>query len=164
MARTSLRCLTTLFRQSGQVSLKAMLTRLLVPAATTHTVSFALLLVRVWFGATMMLFHGWTKFASFASLSPGFPDPYGVGRPLSLALSIAAELVCAALLVAGLGTRPAALILGVNMVTAFVFGHGMKLTGPGNGELAFLYLGVCAALLVAGAGRYSLDSILFGRR
>lgn len=138
--------------------------RLLAPGATTHTTSFALLLLRVWFGGMMAVLHGWPKVVNFAALSPRFLDPYGVGRPLSLGLSIAAELVCAGLVVAGLGTRPAAVILGCNMVTAFVYGHGMKLSGPGNGELAFLYLGVWAALLVAGAGRYSLDSALFGRR
>jgi uncharacterized membrane protein YphA (DoxX/SURF4 family) len=40
----------------------------------------------------------------------------------------------------------------------------MRLSGPGNGELAYLYLGVWTALFVAGAGRYSLDAALFGRR
>lgn len=141
-----------------------MLKRLFAPSPTTHVTSFALLLIRVGFGGMMAVFHGWTKVINYTTLSSRFTDPYGFGPALSLALSIAAELACASLIVLGLGTRPAAMILGFNMVTAFVFGHGMKLSGPGNGELAFLYLVTCAALLVAGAGRYSLDQMLYGRR
>jgi len=141
-----------------------MLQTLLAPGPVTHTLSAALLTLRVWFGLTMALFHGWVKVINFPALSTRFSDPYGLGSDVSLTLSITAELVAATLLVAGLVTRPSALVLGVNMSTAFVFGHGMRMSGPGNGELAFLYLGVCGVLLIAGAGRYSLDNALFARR
>jgi putative oxidoreductase len=138
--------------------------RLLAPSSTTVTLSFVLLVMRLWFGAAMVLLHGWPKLAGYAALSPRFSDPYGLGSPLSLALSIVAEVLAASLIVAGLATRAAAVVLGINMITAFVFAHGMRLSGPGNGELAYLYLGVWTALFVAGAGRYSLDAALFGRR
>lgn len=144
--------------------MNAMLKRLFAPGATTHTMSFALLLLRVWFGGMMAVLHGWTKVVGFADLSQRFLDPYGLGQPASLALSITAELIAAVLIVTGLGTRAAAVVLGVNMVTAFVYGHGMKFSGPGNGELAVLYLGAWAVLLIAGPGRYSLDGMIFGRR
>jgi putative oxidoreductase len=141
-----------------------MLNRLLASSPTAPATNAMLLLLRVWFGATIALLHGWTKLANFSTLSARFTDPYGLGPALSLSLSIMAELICASLIVVGLATRPASLILCFNMVTAFVFGHHMKLSGPGNGELAFVYLGVWIALLVGGAGRYSLDRALFGRR
>jgi putative oxidoreductase len=141
-----------------------MLKRLLAPSATTHSVSFALFILRIWFGGLMVFLHGWAKAINFASLSTRFTDPYGLGPAASLSLSIGAELVCASLVVIGLGTRPAALILCCNMVTAFIYGHGMRLSGPGNGELAVLYLGVWVVLLIVGAGRYSLDGALYGRR
>ena len=44
------------------------------------------------------------------------------------------------------------------MATAFVHAHGMRLTGQGNGELPFMFLGAFVALLLAGGGRYSIDA------
>ena len=111
----------------------------------------------------MLNIHGLAKLQNFSALSQRFADPFGLGQPLSLALSIAAELVCAGLIVAGLATRFAAAVLVINMVTAFVTAHGARLSGPGNGELAFLYLGVFLALGLTGPGRYSLDQLLFGK-
>ena len=141
-----------------------MLTRLFAPGATTMATSLGLLVLRLWLGMMMLTFHGWVKVVNFGNLSARFADPYGFGRPLSLALSIVAELICAALIAAGLATRLAALVLITNMTTAFVFAHGMKLSGPGNGELAFIYLAGFVAILLAGPGRYSMDQSLFGRR
>lgn len=141
-----------------------MLTRLFSPGATTAASSLGLLALRLGLGLMMLTFHGWVKVVNFAELSGRFADPYGLGRPLSLGLSIMAELVCAALVAAGLATRLAAVVLIVNMTTAFVFAHGMKLSGPGNGELPFIYLTGFVAILLAGPGRYSMDQSLFGRR
>jgi len=138
--------------------------RLLAPSPTTPLVSLSLLVLRGWFGILMLNFHGLAKLQDFSALSQRFSDPLGVGQPLSLALAIGAELVCAGLIAAGLATRLAAAVLVVNMATAFVTAHGARLSGQGNGELAFLYLGAFLTLVVAGAGRYSLDQVLFGTR
>jgi putative oxidoreductase len=43
------------------------------------------------------------------------------------------------------------------MATAFFFAHGSRLTGQGNGELAFMFLGGFVVLLLAGGGRFSID-------
>ena len=43
------------------------------------------------------------------------------------------------------------------MATAFVYAHGMRFTGQGNGELPFMFLGAFVALLLAGGGRYSIE-------
>ena len=42
------------------------------------------------------------------------------------------------------------------MATAFVYAHGWQLSGQGNGELAFMFLGGFVTLLLAGGGRYSV--------
>ena len=77
----------------------------------------------------------------------------------TLVLVIFAEVVCAGLLVLGLFTRAAALVLAFTMAVAFYHGHGAKLTGMGNdGEIAFLFLGVFVALFLMGGGRFSLDA------
>lgn len=83
----------------------------------------------------------------------GFPAPLGV-------CAILAESVCSALLVLGLVTRPAALFLAATMAVASAKVHGMMLVAPPGtrtGELAFVHLGGFVALLLAGAGRFSLD-------
>lgn len=141
-----------------------MFRRLLDPGPTTAATSLALLVLRASLGMTMLMLHGWMKVVNVSTLSARFADPYGIGQTPSLLLSIVAELVCAGLLAAGLATRPAALALVINMVTAWVYGHGMKLSGPGSGELAFVYLAGFTAVLLGGPGRFSLDQLLFGGR
>ena len=44
------------------------------------------------------------------------------------------------------------------MATAFFYAHGARLSGQGNGELPFMFLGAFVALLLAGGGRYSIDA------
>lgn len=120
----------------------------------------ALLLLRLWFGASMLLLHGWGKLANFSTYATKFADPFGLGQTTSLVLAIFGEVVCSVLLILGLYTRVAALGAGFTMAVAFWIAHGGKLSGPGNGEMAFLFLGAFTALFVAGAGRFSLDARL----
>jgi putative oxidoreductase len=123
-----------------------------------RSTDLALLVLRVWFGASMAALHGWGKLTGFSAMSGRFVDPFGIGRPATLALATFGELVCASLLVLGLFTRFAALVLAITMTAAFWYGHGARLTGAGNGELPFIYLGGFLALFVAGGGRFSLDA------
>jgi putative oxidoreductase len=118
----------------------------------------ALLLLRVWHGGALLLLHGWGKLTNFSTMSSQFLDPFGIGKTPSLALAVCGELVCSALLVLGLFTRVAALGAAATMATAFWFAHEAKLTGQGNGELPFVFLGVYLALFIAGAGKFSLDA------
>lgn len=91
-------------------------------------------------------------------MAPNFIDPFGIGKTPSLALAVCGELVCSALIVVGLFTRVAALGAAITMGVAFWFAHGARLTGNGNGEMAFVFLGVYLALFLAGGGKFSLDA------
>ena len=122
------------------------------------SVNLALLVLRVWFALPLLTLHGWSKLTGFAERSHRFADPYGLGSPASLALVVFGEVFCSVLLVVGLCTRLAATVCGIVMATAFVHAHGMRLTGQGNGELPFMFLGAFVALLLAGGGRYSIDA------
>src|SRR5688500_3254580 len=115
-----------------------------------RSTDLALLLLRVWYGASLVFLHGWAKLIGFSSMSSGFMDPLGIGKTPSLVLAIVGEVVCAAFLVLGLFTRFAAIGSGVTMAVAFWLIHGGKLKGDNNGELAFVYLGVFVALFIAG--------------
>lgn len=117
----------------------------------------ALLILRVGFGAYMLVFHGWGKLMGWSKLSGGFPDPLGVSSPVSLSLTVFAEVGAAAFLILGLYTRLSAVILTFTMAVAFFMVHGGKFAGDGNGELAFIYGLVFLALVFTGGGRFAID-------
>lgn len=120
----------------------------------------ALLVLRLGFGLSLLLLHGWGKLMKFPELAVKFPDPLGVGHAWSLLLAILGEVVCSSLLVVGLCTRLAALGAGITMGVAFFLVHQMKLKGAGDGEDALVYLVAFATLFLAGGGRFSLDKKL----
>ena len=65
-----------------------MLKRLLFPVKPDGTATSAMLLIaRIVFGILLMN-HGIQKWTNFQELSAVFPDPLGVGSPLSLGLAI----------------------------------------------------------------------------
>jgi putative oxidoreductase len=117
-----------------------------------------LLLLRLWFGGSLLLLHGWLKLTGFSSFAHQFIDPFGIGKPATLSLAIFGEVICATLVVLGLFTRVASLGCAITMAVAFWFAHGAKLSGPTSGEMAFLFGGAFLALFAAGAGAFSLDA------
>ncbi|MEI6655644.1 MAG: DoxX family protein [Verrucomicrobiota bacterium] len=128
-----------------------------------------LLVLRVTTGMMMMLGHGIPKLQGFAKLKgtwhvPDFFPLYWMSPQLSLVATLCAEVLAAFLLVVGLMTRPAAFVLCFTMVVAAfeVNGASAWFTLPPNGkELALLYLIPCLALLLTGAGAWSLDASLY---
>jgi putative oxidoreductase len=133
--------------------MKKLLTLGLIPSSS----DFGLLVLRLWFGLLLLVNHGWPKLLTFSEKASTFSDPLGIGHVPSMIGALSGEVICSTLIVLGLATRLAALGAGFTMTVAFVAVHGMKLKGTGNGELAFVYLGVCVMLLIAGAGKFSLD-------
>jgi len=120
----------------------------------------ALFLLRLGFGAYMLIVHGWGKLTGWSKLSTGFPDPLGVSSTVSLGLTVFAEVLAAALLIVGLFTRLSAFILAFTMGVAFFIVHGGTLSGEGSGEMAALYGVAYFGLIFTGAGRYSIDAKL----
>lgn len=122
-----------------------------------QSADFGLLLLRVVAGLTMLLNHGWGKVMNFGGMSEKFMNFLGLGSTTSLALIVFAEVVCAALIAVGWLTRFAALVLAIGMGVAFFVGHGMKLSNPGSGELALIYMVIAATLFFSGPGKFSVD-------
>ncbi|HEU6448576.1 MAG TPA: DoxX family protein [Verrucomicrobiae bacterium] len=137
--------------------------KIFAPGNDSLTTSIALLILRLWIGLTMMLHHGLDKIEHFNDYSGKFVNFLGIGQPASLSLTIFAEFFCSALLVLGLATRFGALVLAINMSVAFIMVHKLALSGPMPGEPAFVYLAIYVTVLVAGAGKFSLDKIIFGK-
>jgi putative oxidoreductase len=118
----------------------------------------ASLLLRVTFGGLMAYNYGSSKFNSYGTDAAGFPDPLHVSPPVSMALTVFAELVCAVLLALGLFTRFAALVLAFCMLVAALAIH---LHDPWDViEHPLLFLVASIVVFFIGAGRYSLDYVL----
>lgn len=141
--------------------------------------SIGLLVLRLGVGGYLAT-HGWGKVQMvFAGDFDQFGDPIGLGSGLSLVLVAIAEFVCSLLVVAGLATRFAAVPVVISMAVAAFVAHGADpwtmergyvLYQAGTAETwfskepALLYLVPFLALAFTGAGRYSLDALLRGRR
>jgi putative oxidoreductase len=105
-----------------------------------------------------MIPHGYKKLLSFATKSSGFSDPFHIGGPASMSLTIFAEFFCAILIVVGLMTRLACIPLVIAMSVALFYSHHGELFG--DGEHAALYLAGYIALLFTGPGKISLDRMI----
>jgi len=131
--------------------------------------SIGILALRVMIGLMMLIGHGLPKIRNFeAILEKGFPVPdffplKMMSQAVSLMATIGAEVGAAALIILGLATRPAAFVLGFTMVVAAfsVMADAPWFLGPGvtaAKEPALLFLIPMIAIILTGAGSYSLDA------
>ena len=111
----------------------------------------------------IFLEHGTQKFL-------GFPAGEAAGSGLAFAhpghYAGIIEIACGLLIALGLFTRPAAFLASGTMAVAYWYAHAPQNFFPVNngGDAAILYCFVFLYLSVAGAGPWSLDAWLAGRR
>ena len=118
------------------------------------------LILRICAGLALALAHGWGKVPP----SEGFMGMVaGLGMPGWFAyLSALAEFGGGLLLAFGLLTRPAALMILLNMTVVVLLAHA---DDPFSGkEKGFLFLIIAVFFLLAGAGRYAVDSIIRSKK
>ncbi|AJE18779.1 HvfX family Cu-binding RiPP maturation protein [Neisseria sp. P0008.S010] len=103
----------------------------------------------------------------FADIRDAFPFPFDLlPAGLSWNLAMGAELVVPVLLVLGLLTRLGALALMILTAVAWYAvhaGNGYNVCDNGY-KMAFIYLLLLLPLLLQGAGKYSLDYLLFRKK
>lgn len=135
-----------------------MIYRFLFPLKPDSTgASLFLLALRIFFGVLLMS-HGIQKWSNFQEMSTTFPDPLGVGSPLSLGLAIFGEMVCSMGFIIGLLYRLAMLPMIFTMGMAFFVIHG---NDPFSvKELALVYLVVFILMYISGPGKFSVDYVL----
>lgn len=109
----------------------------------------------------MLIVHGWAKLSNFEATAQSFTE---MGGAPVLGLVIFAEVFCALGVVVGLLYRLALIPMIINMFVAFFVAHGGRLTGEGNGELAFLYLVVFIVLVLTGPGKYAIDNFFNNKK
>lgn len=135
-----------------------MIKKYLKPASLPNRVSLAVLVLRLSFGF-LMIPHGYDKMQEFLAGNHDFPDPLHVSPIVSHGLTVFAEFFCSILLVLGLFTRPALVILiGCMAIVAFSI-HGADPLG--DKEHALLYLFAYLSIFLTGAGKYSIDAKIF---
>jgi putative oxidoreductase len=138
-----------------------MLTRSVFATDTRgRATSVGLLLLRVLTGLSLFLKHGLEKLTGYSTMVQHFPDPIHIGAHASLSYALLSDGICSLLVVVGLGTRPAAFVIVVNLLTAFFLVHHAAFFTSGHVELVLVYIAVFAALVVAGPGRFSVDARL----
>ena len=111
----------------------------------------------------LMLLHGIAKISSGVGpilgmvAKAGLPEAFGY-------LVYVGEVLAPILLIVGLWTRPAALVVAVNMVVAVALAHSHQIFNLGkNGgwelELQGMFLFTAVAIAFLGAGRLSVGGI-----
>lgn len=120
------------------------------------------LLLRVAVGVLMLL-HGLFKLSNGIGGITGMVQAAGLPSVLAYGVYVG-EVLAPVLMIVGLWTRPAALVVAVNMVVAIVLAHSTQLfslTKQGGWalELQGLYLFGALAVALLGAGRYSVGGL-----
>ena len=113
--------------------------------------------------AAMLLFHGVAKlsggigFIADMLAKAGLPAVFGYGVYIG-------EVVAPLLILVGLFTRPAALIVAINMIVAVLLAHTSQFftlneTGGWALELQGMFFFAAVAVALLGAGRYSIGGV-----
>ena len=113
--------------------------------------------------AVLLLFHGVSKLSGGIGFITGMLQSHGLPAFLGYGVYIG-EVVAPLLILVGLYTRPAALVVAINMVVALLLVHTSQFftmgeTGGWALELQGMYLGAALAVALLGAGRYSVGGL-----
>jgi len=124
--------------------------------------SLGLLILRLGAGGLLLFGHGWGKVLRYGEIAGRFADPIGLGPQVGFALVVFAEVVCSALVMLGLFTRLATIPLLIFFAVAAFIQH---VADPWpKRELPLLFAVPFLALLLTGAGRWSIDALRSRRR
>jgi putative oxidoreductase len=121
--------------------------------------SYGLLVLRL-AGLSLFLKHGWEKLSGYSTMVQHFPDPIHVGAHAGLAFALLSDGICSVLVLIGFATRPAAVVILINLLVAFSFVHHAAYFSNPHVELVVLLLLIFATLLFTGPGRFSVDARL----
>lgn len=120
-------------------------------------VNIAILFLRFFVGF-MMLTHAIDKIENFGVIAEGFPTPFGLNSWVALSLITFVEFVGSIMIIAGIFTRIAALVLALSMITAAFFTFPEFILK--QSELAMMYLAVYIVLFITGGGRFTIDQFI----
>ena len=116
----------------------------------------ALLILRVVLGIIMM-YHGWPKLTNLGGTIEGFSGMGIPAPPLAAVLSMVAEFFGGLLLLVGVFTDIAGLMIAIDMLGAITFVHAKNgfAVNEGGVEWPLALLAMALAIALAGPGRYA---------
>ena len=127
----------------------------------SECLQIGLLILRILPGYFLLTNHGWEKLThpeKWDGLGSAVTKYVGVIdflNPMFGFLGAFSESICAGLVLIGLFTQPAAVMVAVTMFFAALY----HITGTGNPESALIYMTIFAAIATAGPGKYSIDKL-----
>lgn len=129
------------------------------PGSYSNKINFGLLFLRVTSGI-FMLTHGVGKLGKLIEGGTiKFADPIGIGPEASLVLAVFAEFFCSIFLIFGFATRISAIPLIITMLVAGFIAHAGDPFAVK--EKAFLFFVIFVFIAIAGAGKYSVDNLIY---
>ena len=110
--------------------------------------------------AMLLLFHGVAKLSGGIGFIAGMLAKAGAPAALGYLVYVG-EVIAPLMILAGIFTRPAALVVAINMIVAVLLVHTSQFftlndTGGWALELQGMYFIAAVAVALLGAGRYSL--------
>jgi putative oxidoreductase len=135
------------------------------PRTASRADDVAKLLLRIMLGGLILL-HGISKIRGGPGFILDIVDKAGLPEPFGYLVYVG-EVLAPILVIVGLWTRLAALVIAINMIVAVLLVHlgdlfSLNESGGWALELQGLYLIVAIAVALLGAGRYSIGGN-FGR-
>jgi len=113
--------------------------------------------------AVLLLFHGVSKLTGGIGFITGMLEKAGLPGAFGYLVYIG-EVVAPLMILFGVFTRAAALVVVINMIVAVLLVHTKQIftlseTGGWALELQGMYLGAAVAVALLGAGRYSIGGL-----
>lgn len=130
-------------------------------AVRYRRVDAALLYLRLFIGGVVLL-HNIGKMQTYNEIIENFPALLFDSPTVTFAVFTIVEVAFAMMIMCGLWVRFASFLMALGMfLSIFVV---VPTSGMTAGTLQFIYMGIYIFFVIAGGGRYALDSALWGRR
>jgi putative oxidoreductase len=130
-------------------------------AVRYRRVDAALLYLRLFIGGVVLL-HNIGKMQTYNEIIEGFPALIFDSPTVTFAVFTIVEVAFAMMIMCGLWVRFASFLMALGMfLSIFVV---VPTSGMTAGTLQFIYMGIYIFFVIAGGGRYALDSALWRRK
>lgn len=123
----------------------------------------AILFLRVFIGGVMLL-HMIGKLQDYDNYVLNFQSIVGLNHATSFALSILFEGLFAVMIIMGVGTRLAAVLMAVVMIVSICEALMQGTVTDGESKLEFIYIGIYITLVISGGGRYAISTMFLNRK
>lgn len=132
------------------------------PQQPTRWNDIAILFLRLFIGAVMLL-HIIGKLQTYDNEILDYPHILGFDSATSFAITTILEGLFTALIILGIATRFAALVMIVISAMVVVYGFSQGAPSP-EAKLSFIYMGIYITLTISGGGYYAFNIPEMGKK